>query len=349
MNPKLSVIVPVYNAKKYLRQCIDSILSQDFTELELILINDGSMDGSGAICDEFAGRDSRVKVVHGINEGVSKARNKGMEMALGEYIGFVDADDWIEANMYSEMLNMINHYQADMGICGFIRDDGVVIRNRLLPVDNQMVYFGNTLKEKLLPAYISTIDLHGNRQAVMESSVWKCVFHKDLIKANQIFFNPRLKNREDVVFFIQVLSVAERVAVSQQPYYHYRQDIRTKTSVTLRYMQDAYQNLRLSQEEIEAVVRRIGYGERMKKPLQWSNCMLVLAAIRNLSAPGSPHNFRERVRLTRCFITDSGFKDNVDKLDYSFFRWDHRILIWMLRHSFIRTANFFYNIRHRVW
>jgi len=203
MNPKLSVIVPIYNAEKYLRQCIDSILSQELTEIELILINDGSIDSSGAICDEYARRDSRVKVVHGINEGVSKARNKGMEMALGEYIGFVDADDWIEANMYSEMLNMIKHYQADMGICGFIRDDGTIMRNRLLAVDTQMVYFGDTIKEQLLPTYISTIDLQGNRQAVKESSVWKCVFHKDLIKANQNFFNPRLKNREDVVFLFK--------------------------------------------------------------------------------------------------------------------------------------------------
>lgn len=95
-NPKISVIVPVYNAEKYLHRCIDSILNQTFPDFELLLIDDGSKDQSGEICDEYAKKDSRVKVFHKENGGVSSARNVGIDNAVGEYICFCDSDDWVE-------------------------------------------------------------------------------------------------------------------------------------------------------------------------------------------------------------------------------------------------------------
>ncbi len=98
--PEISVIVPVYNCEKYLEKCINSILSQTFDDLELILINDGSSDNSGKICDEFKEKDSRVKIVHQKNMGVSVARNVGLDVSEGKYIGFIDGDDYIESDMY---------------------------------------------------------------------------------------------------------------------------------------------------------------------------------------------------------------------------------------------------------
>ena len=95
-NPKITVIVPVYNTEKYLRRCVDSILAQTFTDFELLLIDDGSTDGSGAICDEYAKKDSRVRVFHKEIGGVSSARNLGLDKAYGEWISFVDSDDWID-------------------------------------------------------------------------------------------------------------------------------------------------------------------------------------------------------------------------------------------------------------
>ena len=94
--PKLSVIVPVYNTEKYLRECIDRILAQTFTDFELILVNDGSTDGSGAICDGYAEKDSRIQVIHQTNGGITVARKSGVRAACGEYVTFVDSDDWID-------------------------------------------------------------------------------------------------------------------------------------------------------------------------------------------------------------------------------------------------------------
>ena len=118
--PKLSVIVPVYNTEKYLRECIDSILAQSFTDFELILVDDGSTDKSGDICDAYGRLDHRVRVIRQNNSGVTAARKRGAETAVGEYISFVDSDDWIEPNMYQEMLIKADIYDADMVLCDML-------------------------------------------------------------------------------------------------------------------------------------------------------------------------------------------------------------------------------------
>lgn len=116
--PEISVIVPVYKVEPYLRKCVDSILAQTFTDIELILIDDGSPDNCGAICDEYAAKDNRVVVIHQQNAGVSAARNAGLDIARGSYIGFVDSDDWIEPEMYETMLRTAKESNADVVICG---------------------------------------------------------------------------------------------------------------------------------------------------------------------------------------------------------------------------------------
>ena len=107
MRDSISIIVPVYNVEKYLEKCIDSILNQSYQNLEIILIDDGSTDNSGSICDEYKKKDQRVQVIHQKNQGQSSARNAGLNIAKGSYIGFVDSDDWIEQNMYEKLYKNI--------------------------------------------------------------------------------------------------------------------------------------------------------------------------------------------------------------------------------------------------
>ena len=128
--PELSIIVPVYKVEKYLPRCIDSILAQTFGDFELILIDDGSPDGCGRICDEYARKDKRIVVIHQKNMGVSAARNAGLDIARGRYIGFVDSDDWIEPQMYEVMMDAIRENGADMAVCGvrYADEDGKFTR-----------------------------------------------------------------------------------------------------------------------------------------------------------------------------------------------------------------------------
>ena len=113
-NPKISVIVPVYKVEKYLDKCVESIVNQTYKNLEIILVDDGSPDNCPAMCDEWAEKDERIRVIHKENGGLADARNAGMDIATGDYIGFVDSDDWIEPNMYEVLLKNALKYDADI-------------------------------------------------------------------------------------------------------------------------------------------------------------------------------------------------------------------------------------------
>ena len=117
MKPLISVIVPIYNVEKYLPQCIESILRQTYTNLEIILVDDGSPDSCPQICDDYAAKDSRIKVIHQANSGVSAARNSGLKIAKGKYIGFIDGDDYIEPDMYEYLYNLITVYEGNISVC----------------------------------------------------------------------------------------------------------------------------------------------------------------------------------------------------------------------------------------
>ncbi|MDR3591521.1 MAG: glycosyltransferase [Negativicutes bacterium] len=119
MNPVVSIIVPVYKTESYLRKCLDSILRQTFTDYELLLIDDGSPDDCGLICDEYAQKDARIRVIHQENAGVSAARNVALAEARGVYVGFVDSDDWIEDDMFATLYAYIREFDADIAICGY--------------------------------------------------------------------------------------------------------------------------------------------------------------------------------------------------------------------------------------
>ena len=121
--PLISVIIPVYNVEKYLRECLDSVLAQTYKNLEIILIDDGSPDNCGKICDEYAQKDNRIKVIHQVNQGVSAARNAGLKVATGEYIAFVDSDDFIKPDMYEYLYALISKEHADMAMCNVIQTD----------------------------------------------------------------------------------------------------------------------------------------------------------------------------------------------------------------------------------
>ncbi len=116
---KISIVVPIYNAEKYLDRCIQSILNQSYKDLEIILIDDGSTDSSNKICNNYQKRDNRIKFISQKNEGVSAARNRGISEATGEFIGFVDSDDYIQPNMYETLYGLINKYNCDISICGY--------------------------------------------------------------------------------------------------------------------------------------------------------------------------------------------------------------------------------------
>ncbi len=203
----ISVIVPVYNVEDYLVKCVDSILNQTHRALEVILVNDGSSDASGSICDAFAEKDSRVRVIHKENGGLSSARNAGIEAASGEYISFIDSDDWIEPDAYAHLLSLMERYQVKL-VCGGNYDVDGGTGNRTL---------GLTPKKE---EGISAEEMVGRMFLWQgcDSSVCDKLFHRQLLEN---FRFPEGKVSEDVAITYKIVLAAQRVAMSDRPFYNY--------------------------------------------------------------------------------------------------------------------------------
>ena len=167
MSVKVSVILPVYNASDYLHQCMDSIVGQTLKDIEIILVDDGSPDNCGKICDEYAAKDTRIKVIHKENGGLSSARNAGMEVAEGEYIGFVDSDDWIESDMYMTLWQKAKDINADLVNCDYFRNNDRIKTN----IQKNIVYDKKCIDELLTTS---------NSNKVLWF-VWRNIYRRKLI------------------------------------------------------------------------------------------------------------------------------------------------------------------------
>ena len=193
--PSISVIVPIYKAESYIHRCIDSILNQTFSDFELILVNDGSPDKSGDICNEYAQKDKRVKVFHQSNHGIGYTREFALQQAKGEYIQFVDSDDWIDSTMLQIMFEKASTENCDVVNCGFIE---------VLPNESKKHIFNYTNKEIFLQ------DIIANQWGVL----WKLLFKRDLITSHDIHFLPNIDNGEDYFFVTCCLLEAKQIGLS---------------------------------------------------------------------------------------------------------------------------------------
>lgn len=203
MNQTISVIVPVYNVEEYLPQCVDSILSQDHPDLEVILIDDGSTDHSGGICDQFAARDSRVRVIHQTNAGAAAAKNAGLRIATGTYLSFVDSDDYLEPNAYGFMLATLLDRQADAVECSFRE----VYRNREVP---------RLVQDGVLEGYDYLLRFPKDFTCAL---LWNKLYRRELFDG--VFFEEGHKI-DDEYFTYQGFLEPRRVVRSSQIIYNYR-------------------------------------------------------------------------------------------------------------------------------
>ena len=208
---EVSIIVPVYQVENYIRQCVDSILEQTFTDFELILVDDGSKDRSGQICDEYARIDERVKVIHQDNCGVATARNHAIDSASGNYLCFVDADDWIENTMVEKCIAKIEKYDAD-----------VLRHGHVMELWNADKCVGQ--EKKNVPDFVEEFphnQIAKNMEKFWENCsnyVWNYFFRKEAIGSLRF---PDIKISEDHIFVLNVLEQCEKICILSDSVYHY--------------------------------------------------------------------------------------------------------------------------------
>lgn len=209
--PEISVIVPVYNVEPYLAECIDSILSQTFTDFELLLVDDGSPDRCGEICDGYAGKDKRIRVLHQENAGLSCARNKGLEHALGTYIAFIDSDDYVTSTYLQELYASLPADKGQRGtvVCGF---------DKLLP--DGSLHTVHVPQQTILPADYSRVLTELVGKYVMYA--WGKLYDNRLIREYGIRFVPAVSGLEDMLFMLDYLPHSDFLLISDISAYKYR-------------------------------------------------------------------------------------------------------------------------------
>lgn len=224
----ISIIVPIYKVEEYLEECIQSLVNQTYSNLEIILVDDGSPDACGEICDKWAASDARIRVIHKENGGLSDARNAGMEVARGKWIGFVDSDDAVHPRMYEDLIALVRETDSDIGCCSVTRDltsSGVAgsgSSNAVLKSDgdNAETEDCSLWRKKGWKLFSSTEAIESLlRLEEISVTVWNKLYKRETIDSLKF---PKGKYHEDEFWTYHVLSRAKRVAYIEMPYYGYR-------------------------------------------------------------------------------------------------------------------------------
>lgn len=294
---RISVIVPVYNAEQYLDKCIGSILGQTYADLELILINDGSRDSSGTICDRWAEKDSRVKVIHQENQGVSAARNAGLDAAAGEYIGFVDADDEIAPETYETVMRHIGDHDIAMWDAVTVWSDGRREPDTIPMLGTDCTITRNDWTPELL--------------GQMAGAIWRCLYKSECI--SDIRFPQGIKFSEDRLFNLYAMGRCSSLRYIKMPFY-YR--LMHSESAVHRYHDDYFEACKLAHKALMQALKQEWHNEAGY--VQVYNQQLIsgaLSAIHNYFYKTSPLTSAEKRRKVRMLCQDEYLQDVLSKTE----------------------------------
>lgn len=267
MSHKISIIIPVFNVELYLRKCLDSILAQTFQDFHIYIVDDGSTDGTGIICDEYAKKEERITVIHKKNEGVSIARNTAIEIATGEYFLFFDGDDHVEKNCLEELYEAAIRQNADAVLYGYYLEENDRVIETHLPRMEKNLYRGEEIITDLIPRFIGVsfkdIEawMNGNKDALKKenTALWRSMVRGSLIRENRIHFKPKLKVGEDTCFTTEYLSYANCCVVLHKCYYYL---VVRNTSTIFVYEKNP---IAVLNGKIDLLIARRELTERIKK------------------------------------------------------------------------------------
>lgn len=302
--PKLSVIVPVYQAQAYLDRCVESILAQTFPELELILVDDGSTDGSGGICDRWADRDRRVRVLHRENGGVSAARNAGLDAARGEYLALVDSDDWLEPGMYEAMLAAARKHNCDVVLCDCRKEHpggGVLYTHPIRPG-----YYGRAALEAEYFPHLLMME-HVEYPATISNCL--LLFRRELVR--DLRYLPGISHCEDLLFGAELVYRADSFFYMKgQALYHYRM---TPGSASRRFDPALWADFR----RLHGRLREVFGGREFDFSRQIDLCLLFFLYHTLTHLRHGPLSRRERGRQMARVLHDPEVRAMLARLDIS--------------------------------
>lgn len=342
---KVSVIVPVYNAEKYLDRSILSLINQELEEIEIILINDGSEDNSLKICEQYAKRDSRIIVVNQINRGVSSARNMGINIARGECIAFIDADDYVEYDMYKNMYDKMNRTKSEMCICSYLRESKEEKKKINHNIKSEIISKEEIYKQ-VIPNIIAPNSIISSNSLIGFRSACVYLYNTKLIRMNKINFRENLPIGEDFLFNLYTLSKTSRLCTENKNYYHYCYN---KESAMNSYRKNWWDIHKILVSEIQVFLRQLyknkAINQNIEKRLDLLKINYFLLAIDNECNEDNKKTYANKIRYIKNVYKDPILKCSLKGYKEQFKFNKKIILLCLVRMKSIHIIYTYYNFK----
>lgn len=342
--PKISIIVPIYNVEQYLRKCIESLINQTLKEIEVILVDDGSPDNCPQICDEYAQKDERIKVIHKQNAGVSAARNSGIEIATGEWLAFVDADDWVEENIYEEAYKRTLEGDPDLVLFNFFYNykkcemvNENIPKEDFITMDSQII---EKLRLSLMHPFYAPYD---SKFASM-AAPWNKIFKASIVKEKNIKFPVEVKGVfDDGLFNLYYYDYVKKVNFFNMPLYHYRI---LSTSMLNKYKANRLEINELVFKKIEEYMKEKQVNETFHKAY-YARIVTYLSLTINVYffSKDNPKKFNEIMKELKQTANLEPYKTAINQVDKKYVGKTEGLYCNLLKHNMIFFTFVLYKIK----
>ena len=328
---KISIIIPCYNVEKYFERCINSLRNQSLSDVELILVDDESPDNVPLMCDELAGLDDRIKVIHKGNEGLGYARNSGLEIAKGDYVAFVDSDDFVDVFMYETLYKDAVKENADAVFCNFMHECENGIWKECREVRKRIIFSNEEVRSFMLDMVATAPNEKIERKYQM--SVWHAIYRRSIIEEYNIkFMSERKVASEDIPFNVDYLSKCQKVVYRPECFYYYCLNGNSLTAKYLPEKFDRYKTLYKYLNERLAV-----YGNASKQRV----CRFFIGMVRTQVLHLALVKKNNKISVLEKMVKDEIWQDVMNVFKYSWIPRPAAILLWLLLHRCFITLLYY--------
>lgn len=330
----ISIVLPIYNVERYLDRCIRSIVNQSYRNLEIILVDDGSSDQCPQLCEEWANKDKRIKVIHKENAGLGMARNTGIEYATGKYICFFDSDDYVALDAVEKAYTFIKKYNAEIVLFGFcnVGSDGKTGKC-IIPQTEKEIYEGESVQEYVLPNLIAPNPTTGVRTNLWMSA-WACMYSMDAIQREKWrFVSERQYISEDVYSLLYLYKDLKSAAILPEALYFYCEN---GVSLTHIYRKDRYEKNKYCYDSCQEVCKELGYNQDVKDRLAFQYVSNIIGALKILVTSGNSRD--EQLSNLKDIVADAHFQRVLNQMNISKETFNRKCLFAAMRRKMFRIV-----------
>lgn len=325
----ISIIVPVYNVEKYLSQCIESLINQTYTNIEIILVDDGSTDCSGIICDKLKKKDKRINVIHKDNEGLGLARNTGLNYVNGKYVTFIDSDDYADEDLIYNLYHNISKNDADTCIGGFKRVDDLGKALYIERYENKS-YKKSDCRKIVLARMLGSCP---EKSDSIRMSVWNVLYSVDIIQKNNIKFpSERVYISEDIIFDIEYYKHSQKCVLINTCSYNYRVN---QQSLTQLYKKDKFEKYLFLYNEILKKLQRDNFGNEFIVRLQRQFFVNVRVCLRQEDTRISGNSIREAIRNIKAICKNDILQEIISEYPIYKLPWKQKLFLYLVNHKLV--------------